>query len=77
MALARRCTSVGWFSARLRHKVLCCLLLVLAQVAAVFTVPLRRFLDAGPGYSSRDVEWQPGLPYRWATGRVACRQVES
>ncbi|KAL4434263.1 hypothetical protein ABPG75_000704 [Micractinium tetrahymenae] len=34
------------------------------EVAAVFTVPLRRFLEAGPGYSSRDVEWQPGLPYR-------------
>lgn len=35
-----------------------------AQVAAVFTVPLRRFLEAGPGYSFRDVEWQRGLPYR-------------
>lgn len=34
------------------------------QVAAVFTVPLRRFLEAGPGYSSKDVEWQPGVPYR-------------
>ncbi|EFN57864.1 hypothetical protein CHLNCDRAFT_17375, partial [Chlorella variabilis] len=30
----------------------------------VFTVPLRRFLEAGPGYSSKDVEWQPGVPYR-------------
>ncbi|KAL4424924.1 hypothetical protein ABPG77_009653 [Micractinium sp. CCAP 211/92] len=34
------------------------------EVAAVFTVPLRRFLEAGPGYSFRDVEWQHGLPYR-------------
>lgn len=32
----------------------------------MFTVPLRRFLEAGPGYSHRDVEWQPGLPYRCA-----------
>lgn len=36
----------------------------LPQVEAVFTAPLRRFLEAGPGYSHRDVEWQPGLPYR-------------
>ena len=35
-----------------------------AEVAAVFTAPLRRFLEAGPGYSSRDVEWAPGIPYR-------------
>lgn len=34
------------------------------QVEAVFSVPLRRFLEAGPEYSSRDVEWQPGVPYR-------------
>lgn len=34
------------------------------EVAAVFTAPLHRFLEAGPGYSSRDLEWQPGLPYR-------------
>jgi hypothetical protein len=34
------------------------------QVEAVFSAPLRRFLEAGPGYSSRDVEWQPGVPYR-------------
>lgn len=30
----------------------------------MFTAPLRRFLEAGPGYSHRDVEWQSGLPYR-------------
>ena len=35
------------------------------QVEAVFTAPLHRFLEAGPGYSHRDVEWQPGMPYRW------------
>ena len=39
------------------------------QVAAVFTAPLRRFLEAGPGYSNRDVEWEPGMPYRCAKSR--------
>lgn len=33
------------------------------QVAAVFTAPLRAFLEGGPGYEHRDVEWE-GLPYR-------------
>jgi hypothetical protein len=35
-----------------------------SQVEAVFTAPLKRFLEAGPTYSSRDVEWEPGVPYR-------------
>ncbi|KAL4860143.1 hypothetical protein ACK3TF_000346 [Chlorella vulgaris] len=34
------------------------------EVEAVFTAPLKRFLEAGPTYSSRDVEWEPGVPYR-------------
>ncbi|PRW59038.1 nudix hydrolase mitochondrial-like [Chlorella sorokiniana] len=34
------------------------------EVESVFTAPLHRFLQAGPGYSHRDVEWQPGMPYR-------------
>lgn len=40
----------------------------------MFTAPLRRFLEAGDGYSSRDVEWQPGLPYRCGgTAAAGCR----
>ena len=33
------------------------------EVAHVFTAPLRMFLEAGPGYSHRDVRWE-GCPYR-------------
>lgn len=35
-----------------------------AEVESVFSAPLRMFLEAGPGYRSRDVEWAPGVPYR-------------
>lgn len=40
-------------------------------MAAVFTAPLRRFLEAGLGYSSKDVEWEPGIPYRCASASPA------
>jgi hypothetical protein len=34
-----------------------------AEVEHVFSAPLSMFLEAGPGYSHRDVEWE-NLPYR-------------
>lgn len=35
-----------------------------SEVAAVFTAPLHMFVDGCPGYYSRDVEWEKGIPYR-------------
>jgi 8-oxo-dGTP pyrophosphatase MutT (NUDIX family) len=34
-----------------------------SEVDHVFSAPLSMFLEAGPGYSHRDVQWE-GLPYR-------------
>ncbi|KAL4522160.1 hypothetical protein Ndes2437B_g07902 [Nannochloris sp. 'desiccata'] len=34
------------------------------EVEHVFSAPLKMFLEAGNGYSHRDVEWEEGIPYR-------------
>ncbi|GAB4816681.1 hypothetical protein N2152v2_003727 [Parachlorella kessleri] len=35
-----------------------------SEVDSVFTAPLRMFLEGGPTYYSKDVEWQEGFQYR-------------
>jgi coenzyme A diphosphatase NUDT7 len=34
------------------------------EVEHVFSAPLKMFLEAGNGYSHRDVQWEEGIPYR-------------
>ena len=42
-----------------------------SEVDSVFTAPLRMFLEGGPTYYSKDVEWQEGFQYRWGFQSVS------